>query len=256
MRGKPSRQGRQTGISGSIPACAGETSCISISTKRPTVYPRVCGGNAVAAAPVLQPNGLSPRVRGKLPLRLAARRPARSIPACAGETCRWRPAAAGNRVYPRVCGGNTDVAGAMAQTDGLSPRVRGKLPAASNLVSPFTVYPRVCGGNNYTWLDGGDSRGLSPRVRGKLSPADPAVAAQGSIPACAGETYSIYRYPQIWEVYPRVCGGNREKRLKPAPKDGLSPRVRGKPSPSTGYTNWRRSIPACAGETNEARRFA
>ena len=56
--------------------------------------------------------------------------------------------------------------------------------------------------------DYSDAKGLSPRVRGKLAAAGMAAAADGSIPACAGET-SVWReiLPGS-EVYPRVCGGN------------------------------------------------
>ena len=69
---------------------------------------------------------------------------------------------------------------------GLSPRVRGNLPAGRRrrfplrsipacagepapepLVSAaYKVYPRVCGGTGAQWRDSGDGGGLSPRVRG------------------------------------------------------------------------------------------
>ena len=104
---------------------------------------------------------------------------------------------------------------------GLSPRVRGNQRRSTSLDATHRVYPRVCGG---TWCGGSarcwaiGSRGLSPRVRGNRhfdqSPHD------------------------LARVYPRVCGGTEPR------GQGLSPRVRGKP---TGLSR-PGSIPACAGE--------
>ena len=121
---------------GSIPACAGEPPAIRVASR---VYPRVCGGTGSAARWGMH-NGLSPRVRGN-PARWGRTQRTgmrwtlghledRSIPACAGEPSsevkaalspRVRgnhfssiasgrrlsaiPACAGERVYPRVCGG-------------------------------------------------------------------------------------------------------------------------------------------------------
>ena len=70
------------------------------------VYPRVCGGNGAVALDDFPSDGLSPRVRGKLP-RVAVRHdPAGSIPACAGETVGAVCIQWAEGVYPRVCGGN------------------------------------------------------------------------------------------------------------------------------------------------------
>ena len=69
-----------------------------------------------------------------------------------------------------------------------------------------------------------------------------------SIPACAGEPYTIYCNGYNTGVYPRVCGGTGGGIAGQCGQQGLSPRVRGnRPAEATG----RRlggSIPACAGE--------
>ena len=110
------------------------------------------------------------------------------------------------------------------------------------------VYPRVCGG---TMLDGGHSfvdRGLSPRVRGNRVEAQAAQDVVGSIPACAGEPFSLSKKLIIRRVYPRVCGGTSlflRSRIRPV---GLSPRVRGNPHSAPAAASPSRSIPACAGE--------
>ena len=49
-------------------------------------------------------------------------------------------------------------------------------------------------------------------------------------------------------VYPRVCGGTRPRTGNGPPPPGLSPRVRGNPSPDRERAAAAGSIPACAGE--------
>ena len=49
---------------GSIPACAGEPSAGTRSTRMRRVYPRVCGGAASTLRTTAHVGGLSPRVRG------------------------------------------------------------------------------------------------------------------------------------------------------------------------------------------------
>ena len=64
VRGNPAVGVVHFGVSRSIPACAGEP---PFRTYRPCsirVYPRVCGGTMIAAAPASATSGLSPRVRG------------------------------------------------------------------------------------------------------------------------------------------------------------------------------------------------
>ena len=167
VRGKPSRSRYPIVLVRSIPACAGEA---TRPARRPTmarVYPRVCGGSVRIINGVDQLLGLSPRVRGKLDIGNGGAAGGGSIPACAGEARRWRPALPARRVYPRVCGGSGVIAGDGGGVRGLSPRVRGKhlqvgphrqaagsIPAcagealtAAAPVSYRKVYPRVCGGS-------------------------------------------------------------------------------------------------------------
>ena len=70
----------------SIPACAGETTRMSLISWGKMVYPRVCGGNGSHRRRPPAAWGLSPRVRGKLRRGPRGSERARSIPACAGET--------------------------------------------------------------------------------------------------------------------------------------------------------------------------
>ena len=49
-------------------------------------------------------------------------------------------------------------------------------------------------------------------------------------------------------VYPRVCGGTPPVPPRNPQRKGLSPRVRGNPTPGVGAGQPDGSIPACAGE--------
>ena len=70
-------------------------------------------------------------------------------------------------------------------------------------------------------------QGLSPRVRGNHYAARQRRGDGGSIPACAGEPICSLRSWIPTGVYPRVCGGTRERATEGAKREGLSPRVRG-----------------------------
>ena len=217
---------------------------------------------------VLREDGLSPRVRGNRANAIVHRAERRSIPACAGEPPRGTRRQSRRRVYPRVCGGTPAPPPGQPGRYGLSPRVRGNLPVRCRVeprhrsipacagepfsLFPFShllkVYPRVCGGTAAPkaarrWFDG-----LSPRVRGNPVRRWRCGSCGGSIPACAGEPFFELLCPARLPVYPRVCGGTPGRRSRMMVWGGLSPRVRGNPTP-TPAPAWRSgSIPACAGE--------
>ena len=142
----------------SIPACAGEPSCLQVSSRRITVYPRVCGGTVAHMTSITTAQGLSPRVRGNL--------------------MQQRP-------NPRLPG----LSPCLDQEDwtGLSPRVRGNPGRSWTRRRSCRVYPRVCGGTSVNISSSPALNGLSPRVRGNLAHNDLENAGKRSIPACAGE---------------------------------------------------------------------
>ena len=207
MRGKLEPDDGRIHRLGSIPACAGEAACSLNQWPPAPVYPRVCGGSAVAHRRRRSLIGLSPRVRGKPIARQALRPPPGSIPACAGEAHAKRHPFRPGAVYPRVCGGSALSGYAAHSAGGLSPRVRGKrlpfpyrrhwrrsIPACAGEASPRPgykapggVYPRVCGGSQANGSPVNTIEGLSPRVRGKLRHSLTLKPDGRSIPACAGE---------------------------------------------------------------------
>ena len=234
----------------SIPACAGETSSDHYSGTQSAVHPRVCRGK-----PLQGEQDDHKR---------------RSIPACAGETGAPRHGGPCPQVHPRVCGGNCTGPPDNEHMKGPSPRVRGKpgrqhdaarlngsIPACAGEtdavprgLAALPVHPRVCGGNHKPTDLAVYRKGPSPRVRGKPGCPTWSGARRWSIPACAGETYHLTLFRFLKPVHPRVCGGNASPHYPPPSVGGPSPRVRGKHDPEREGHERRRSIPACAGETN------
>ena len=254
--------------SGSIPACAGEPETAFRSDSVPKVYPRVCGGTALALVHHDDEAGLSPRVRGNLIDLGPACAGERSIPACAGEPRGSSDPMASRRVYPRVCGGTYITYLRYNLRSGLSPRVRGNptqygipgeemrsIPACAGepgaiprAPAGYRVYPRVCGGTTPQDPHRRPGRGLSPRVRGNPIRPRRRPAGNRSIPACAGEPRRDGYYGGSIRVYPRVCGGTRWTACYRKSWPGLSPRVRGNRRNTKYWLCAARSIPACAGE--------
>ena len=140
----------------------------------------------------------------------------------AAQTALWQ-------VYPRVCGGTTNLTVVSRYSAGLSPRVRGNreatllrpraggsIPACAGEPNDYhairavaRVYPRVCGGTTITLRIAGIIPGLSPRVRGNRYAAVVNAGQERSIPACAGEPAVIIDFVLSTRVYPRVCGGTQ-----------------------------------------------
>ena len=198
-----------------------------------------------------------------------------SIPASAGEPGGASTTSTTSRVYPRECGGTFDTALNAAIAAGLSPRVRGNrraearselqpgsIPASAGEPAIPTatarqcwVYPRECGGTFASSATTTAGMGLSPRVRGNLAPPAIRLCAIGSIPASAGEPPWLSPTTGITRVYPRECGGTRERRAQSLSDWGLSPRVRGNHKRNGRRRQTYGSIPASAGEPCATRRF-
>ncbi len=188
---------------------------------------------------------------------------------CTGETSSKEQDDGGNRVYPHVYGGNGFWQAFYSTPEGLSPCVRGKLivpgtnpnhgrsiPMCTGetqltqfQVFQFQVYPHVYGGNVNRSTTVVTVLGLSPCVRGKPFAFDPAAAGSGSIPMCTGETSYTMATEYLEGVYPHVYGGNDPTGRAHKVKNGLSPCVRGKPSPGRWARASPGSIPMCTGET-------
>ena len=194
-----------------------------------------------------------------------------SIPARAGEPELVPLPHSVATVYPRACGGTEYIVADDSQAEGLSPRVRGNLPAPPRRLwntrsiparagepGPFAcrpwrtgVYPRACGGTTTAPARRPPGKGLSPRVRGNQLLPEVAHSRRGSIPARAGEPAVMYSRKARITVYPRACGGTSAQPPPAEMYSGLSPRVRGNPAVHYRRRARLRSIPARAGEPSK-----
>ena len=211
-RVRGNRQGcaRPDTLRGSIPAGAGEPRALALAMATLAVYPRGCGGTLFNLPRRLNPEGLSPRVRGNQVDHRQTAKCRRSIPAGAGEPPRKPGRKPSPRVYPRGCGGTLNTAVLMVFSSGLSPRVRGNPitrcrprrssgsipegagePKAGIRQPPVPqVYPRGCGGTSRAFSTPSLAVGLSPRVRGNRLWEGQLDGYMRSIPAGAGEPYA------------------------------------------------------------------
>ena len=212
------------------------------------VYPRACGGTCWTKRRSRPWAGLSPRLRGN---HLAGDNPpgrGRSIPAPAGEPATSRKSGGVWTVYPRACGGTTDLVITRTVIKGLSPRLRGnrglevnELMVEGSIPAPAGephvgvlhcrrggVYPRACGGTPIMGCVVLLDEGLSPRLRGNRGSRERRHCRVGSIP--------------------RACGGTGMTSTSRSAGHGLSPRLRGNRLTRTSPDEYSGSIPAPAGE--------
>ena len=109
MRGNLWHWGLHVFRIGSIPAHAGEPAAVFGLLDAITVYPRACGGTGLLVASGVVIAGLSPRMRGNLPVGMGGGGGGGSIPAHAGEPYSHHKPPGLTRVYPRACGGTVSV---------------------------------------------------------------------------------------------------------------------------------------------------
>ena len=175
------------------------------------------------------PNGSSPRLRGtQLPVGQHPRH-GRFIPAFAGNAPRWRPAAAGCPVHPRVCGERPRNTSATLPTARFIPAFAGNARWSTPRRSAQSVHPRVCGERIRLELFGENYYGSSPRLRGTHGRQFPGCQRDRFIPAFAGNASLCLMVRLNAAVHPRVCGERNSARIALCSWRGSSPRLRGTP---------------------------
>ena len=268
-RGKPQVFDCHWSFSGLIPAWAGKTRARGRRYPHSRAHPRVGGENAFWRWACVGQAGSSPRGRGKLHQLTNRIKAGGLIPAWAGKTRFGVGLASGRRAHPRVGGENVKSDSWTSLTSGSSPRGRGKPttpaanPAPSRLIPAWAgktevsgaqvfdcqAHPRV-GGENLQCLTAVWPRsGSSPRGRGKPLGGRHRQRHRGLIPAWAGKTSAVGRYPRSRAAHPRVGGENRKDRRDGPVSTGSSPRGRGKRLIRVSVSISRWLIPAWAGKT-------
>ena len=191
------------------------------------------------------------------------------IPAHAGKTSECTLMGRFPQAHPRACGENCEKRQRGDEKSGSSPRMRGKLvlrptaclmgrliPAHAGKTEGGGVvsrrgpaHPRACGENFEHVGETVPFVGSSPRMRGKHIPLLSRPGSSRLIPAHAGKTRSDHRLSCHRQAHPRACGENPTTTQKHQPREGSSPRMRGKQSGDFVYAHPLRLIPAHAGKT-------
>ena len=171
-----------------IPAHAGQTYVTSDGNNNGPDHPRACGANSLPMTFIIDRNGSSPRMRGKLGHVHDRAGEARIIPAHAGQTFRRSASCTRWPDHPRACGANACATSSDISRSGSSPRMRGKLelrkqpdgrvriipahagqtPTSPSEAPATSDHPRACGANPLSLSHRAVTPGSSPRMRGKL----------------------------------------------------------------------------------------
>ena len=211
-----------------IPARAGPTQVLRITTHPMADHPRSCGANSSSFFGLFVWCGSSPLVRGQQRLHERAGLFFRIIPARAGPTAPCVAAPRARADHPRSCGANVENCKIRFVYYGSSPLVRGQpasavawransriIPARAGPTGrrnpngrPWADHPRSCGANFRPLRKPSMMFGSSPLVRGQ--PFDGLGAGGGLriIPARAGPTTQARCRPPATSDHPRSCGAN------------------------------------------------
>ena len=209
-----------------IPAWAGNMTTGRGAWCSPSVHPRVGGEHARGSVSLVMIYGSSPRGRGTSSAQKFFHRPARFIPAWAGNIRREPCRAAPESVHPRVGGEHSGSVSMIVFAGGSSPRGRGTsmsapisqshmrfIPAwAGNISSPRNwttrpaVHPRVGGEHHNRVRIDHSSNGSSPRGRGTFAGESMEHVQRRFIPAWAGNIPRPRQSSDRNSVHPRVGG--------------------------------------------------
>ncbi len=153
----------------------------------------------------------------------------RFIPAHAGNTPATVAGPDRRSVHPRACGEHRGGVSWAILDRGSSPRMRGTLASATNVLRVYRFIPAHAGNtaapNTRLFYDNGSS----PRMRGTRPQVGLVLARHRFIPAHAGNTRPGRPSPGPGAAgsSPRMRGTRVRRRLRCSPGHGSSPRMRG-----------------------------
>ena len=210
-------------------------------------HPRACGEHVLSASWTRLTRGSSPRLRGTFADLPHAVPDCGIIPALAGNIVGRLTSRLITRDHPRACGEHHTIDTITADAEGSSPRLRGTLrhwdcssscsriiPAlAGNIASYWPArlgardHPRACGEHSVSRITIPSCAGSSPRLRGTLWHDLGHGAAQGIIPALAGNMTEDEPKENEPRDHPRACGEHYYRVPAAIAGQGSSPRLRG-----------------------------
>ena len=171
----------------------------------------------------------------------------RFIPACAGNRQVNDMMVSGPSVHPRVCRGTAVDRDVRPVCVRFIPACAGNSHEIGPSGNRDAVHPRVCGEQCTATHCAGNWNGSSPRVRGTDTGLSRRSGTLRFIPACAGNSLTVYTVNVVGSVHPRVCGEQLNYGSRALHIDGSSPRVRGTEEIADLHQHLQRFIPACAG---------
>ena len=260
---------RCVSCAGIIPALAGNTRPIDRSTNPASDHPR-SRGEYVFVVFLYSPNtGSSPLSRGIPGLRFPCARASRIIPALAGNTGLRSPVPRSPRDHPRSRGEYSWTPKNFRSSRGSSPLSRGIrggthrppdhgriIPAlagntrrAASASRGRTDHPRSRGEYGRHGCPRLAPEGSSPLSRGIREAARSCTPSPGIIPALAGNTQRQLTPRRAARDHPRSRGEYIRSPGQTRPHLGSSPLSRGIQLNRVPMAQWRRIIPALAGNT-------
>ena len=133
-----------------IPAYAGSTCPLPLSSPCEWDHPRVCGEHSHPRIVRLAERGSSPRMRGAHRPDQRMQYPARIIPAYAGSTKAISYLCLQTWDHPRVCGEHRIDGATVGPELGSSPRMRGARLASLPVFAPRRIIPAYAGSTTGT----------------------------------------------------------------------------------------------------------
>ncbi len=257
-----------------IPACAGNARNHAMPPINGADHPRMRGERAGSTRSASRGAGSSPHARGTPPRSGVRSRPARIIPACAGNAAPRRSGATVPPDHPRMRGERCARILPTSSYCGSSPHARGTRVSADSGAVTYRIIP-ACAGNadpNGGWRSGAPDH---PRMRGERSHAVAhGVRHVGSSPHARGTLFAGWVAVDVRRIIP-ACAGNADLCDLPLPPKPDHPRMRGERTGVVVATNGHRGssphargtrgrlpclpyllriIPACAGNAFNAAR--
>jgi len=254
--------------SGTIPARAGQPSCLPTTAMPDRDYPRSRGATMYTPITFSDGAGLSQLARGNLSAGIGKCSYVGTIPARAGQPRPTRTRSATSMDYPRSRGATTRCATPRMRRRGLSPLARGNradtghadssrrtIPARAG--QPATAGTPACECRDYPRSRGATRRlargrrrrsGLSPLARGNHRHWTLDIGRVGTIPARAGQPNGIDNHDRSRGDYPRSRGATFWASSTHSSIAGLSPLARGNPHRGRWLHRRDGTIPARAGQ--------